>query len=158
MSYVIAMQYKTIKHTRLEREDILHLPFTVRQQVNMPRRTNHLVYAIAVSLCCRARAQVYEVPTGGLAVVPEGSTRELEEPFTTISLPKGSENSLAAQNISAAKNASFVSFSQAFSDLLGSDPELEEIAEKDYPFAHEGPVYLPNSNEVSDCLCESYFA
>lgn len=42
----------------------------------------------------------------------------------------------------------FLVFGEAFAELIGPTPHAEIIAEKDHGFAHEGPVYLPESNEV----------
>ena len=47
--------------------------------------------------------------------------------------------------------ASFFSFSQTFANLLGSNPVIQTLAERDYEFAHEGPVWLPKSDEVTVC-------
>lgn len=42
----------------------------------------------------------------------------------------------------------FLSFAEVFRDLVGAKPYAEIIAQRDDDFAHEGPVYLPSSNEV----------
>lgn len=93
-------------------------------------------------------AQVAQIPAGGLAVLPEGFARQENQPFTSTLIPGGPGNSTGAQNIQIAKNVSFVAFTPAFNGIVGSNPKLEEIAQKDYRFAHEGPVYLPKTNEV----------
>lgn len=46
-------------------------------------------------------------------------------------------------------NASFVVFDDYFARLIGSDPYAEILVRREEEFAHEGPVYLPQSNEVS---------
>lgn len=45
--------------------------------------------------------------------------------------------------------AQFLSFSPNFASILGQNPVVETLAERDTNFAHEGPVYLPDSNEVT---------
>jgi len=56
----------------------------------------------------------------------------------------------AALNISEAQ---FLSFDPRFEELLGKHPKLEVLAERNYSFAHEAPVFLPKSNEVNPwCL------
>ena len=93
---------------------------------------------------------VYNVPVGSLAVLPEGSTRELEAPFTEIQLPESAKesNDPEVANLQGANDTTFVSFDDSFSAILGDSPQLKLLAEKDYPFAHEGAVYLPQTNEV----------
>ena len=111
----------------------------------------------SVGLCTDAQS-VFNVPVGSLAVLPEGTTRELEAPFTAIKPPQSTSQSTngSLQTVQEANSTSFVSFTPAFANLLGSAPQLQLVAEKDYPFAHEGAVYLPNTNEVraSSCFCK----
>ncbi len=47
------------------------------------------------------------------------------------------------------EDAQFISFHPQFDKLLGQQPRLEVLAEQKYKFAHEAPVYLPKTNEVS---------
>ena len=47
------------------------------------------------------------------------------------------------------EEAQFISFHPQFEELLGQQPRLEVLAEQNYKFAHEAPVYLPKTNEVS---------
>lgn len=59
------------------------MPFT------RPRPASSRLLELALAscaLCCKAQG-VYDVPTGALAVIPEGSSRELEDPFTKIRSP-----------------------------------------------------------------------
>ena len=82
-----------------------------------------------------SRAQVSQIPVGGLAVLPEGFSREEDQPFTSTYIPEGSSNSKGAQIIEDSKNVSFVAFAPAFNAIVGSNPKLEETATKDYAFA-----------------------
>jgi gluconolactonase len=42
----------------------------------------------------------------------------------------------------------FVTHHAAFSDLLGGNPQLDLLAEKKYPFAHEAGVFIASRNEL----------
>ena len=42
----------------------------------------------------------------------------------------------------------FFDFGGSFAKLLGPEPFAEVLAERDFEFAHEGPNFLPKSNEV----------
>lgn len=46
-------------------------------------------------------------------------------------------------------NVNFLAFSDVFARLVGSNPFAEVLAQREDAFAHEGPVYLPNTNEVT---------
>ena len=52
----------------------------------------------------------------------------------------------------------FLSFAEKFRDLVGAKPYAEIIAQRDDDFAHEGPVYLPSSNEVRNCQHSGHFS
>lgn len=49
----------------------------------------------------------------------------------------------------------FLSFADTFTELVGKQPYAEIIAQRDDPFAHEGPVYLKDSHEVFLSLLSS---
>ena len=49
------------------------------------------------------------------------------------------------------KDVSFLSFSDIFTQLVGSEPYAEVLAQQEHEFAHEGPVHLAKTNEVSPC-------
>jgi len=83
-----------------------------------------------------------------LVVLPSGFQRGLGEAWqnTTLESVSGLKASVgAALNISEAQ---FLSFDPRFEELLGKHPKLEVLAERNYSFAHEAPVFLPKSNEV----------
>ena len=42
----------------------------------------------------------------------------------------------------------FAVFQESFNDILGSQPKIKLVLEKDYPFAHEAGVYLPEQDAV----------
>jgi hypothetical protein len=45
-------------------------------------------------------------------------------------------------------NSQFLLFGPSPHEVFGKRPRLDVLAERDYQFAHEAPVYLPESNEV----------
>lgn len=92
---------------------------------------------------------VFIVPTGGLAVMPEGFSRGRDELFTATQLPEGTEDTAAAQILHQAKSTPFVAFHPTFAELTGPDPRIRVLAERDYNFAFEGSRFLEASNEVS---------
>lgn len=44
--------------------------------------------------------------------------------------------------------ASFEQYQEDFKLLLGESPRLEKLIEKDYPFAFEAGIYIPQTNEL----------
>lgn len=56
-----------------------------------------------------------------------------------------------ATTIEAARGlagVNFFAFGDYFARLLGPQPFAEVLAQRGEEFAHEGPVFLPESNEV----------
>jgi gluconolactonase len=82
-----------------------------------------------------------------LAVLPAGFSRELGDPWSKTKVPQNEANKTVGDDNNIC-NATFLSFTPRFATILGQNPKLEVLAERDYEFAHEGPVYLPQSNEV----------
>ena len=46
------------------------------------------------------------------------------------------------------KGVNFFDLGGSFAKLLGPEPFAQVLAERDFEFAHEGPNFLPKSNEV----------
>ncbi|KIW02610.1 uncharacterized protein PV09_06058 [Verruconis gallopava] len=49
----------------------------------------------------------------------------------------------------------FVSHNPSFGSIVGASPSLELLVERDYPFAHEAGVFVPDTNDLfvtSNCL------
>ncbi|CEN62025.1 hypothetical protein ASPCAL08667 [Aspergillus calidoustus] len=56
---------------------------------------------------------------------------------------------LLALGATALENATFITYQPAFKDIIGENPKLELILQnKTYPFAHEAPVYIPETGDV----------
>jgi hypothetical protein len=48
--------------------------------------------------------------------------------------------------------STLVAWHEAFWELVDPSAQLEVLAEKDYSFAHEAPVWLPDTNQVGHCV------
>lgn len=91
---------------------------------------------------------------GSLTVLDDGYSRADGQPFITSQVLAGSGPS---NQLQFAKTTPFVAFDANFSRLLGPDPGLRDLAEFIAPFAHDGSVYLPSTNEVRPCIDAASF-
>jgi len=76
--------------------------------------------------------------------------RNINTPFSFVNFTD-TENATADHNdLLASQSASFLSYSSEFISILGHNPTLTLIEERDpsLPFAHEGGVYIPELNQV----------
>jgi gluconolactonase len=64
--------------------------------------------------------------------------------FIDTSIP----NTTTSSVFSSARNASFISYSNEFISLLGPAPTLELVQQRNYSFANEAGIWVPDRNEV----------
>lgn len=78
----------------------------------------------------------YSFPAGFFGNVSENFIDTVTNDSTTAGL------------LSAAKNASFVSYDQEFLQIIGKSPSLKLIAQRTDPFAVEAGIWVPEKNQV----------
>lgn len=79
--------------------------------------------------------------------------RDLSIPFNFVNFTGiADRENLQADEIDllASRNASFLSYSNEFTSIIGCDAQLTLIEQRclSFPFAHEGGAYIPETNEV----------
>ncbi|KAK9763511.1 hypothetical protein K7432_009735 [Basidiobolus ranarum] len=73
-------------------------------------------------------------------VLSEPFSREVDEPFS-----KTKSGSKTFENIG---EAAFIVYNKRFYDIIGTQPNLTVVAEKDFSFAHEAGIYVEKTNEI----------
>lgn len=107
-------------------------------------------FFIILHSCYHCLAQPpFTIPQGSLAVLPAGFSRAQNEPFTSTKLPFSELSSSSGQILQNASQTPFIAFDAHFASILGNNPTIRTLAERDFAFAVGGARYLQPSNEVT---------
>ncbi|EIE26814.1 calcium-dependent phosphotriesterase [Coccomyxa subellipsoidea C-169] len=88
-------------------------------------------------------SNVCDVSPATLAVISEPFERDALQPLRTTKVAPNWQELQATSAGGKLKDCVFAAHDSAFHGLIGPDPTVKLLAQKDYTFAHEGPVWLP---------------
>lgn len=86
-----------------------------------------------------------QIPYQYTYLLPDGFSGDVNSTFVNGTT---TDNSTVNNLFSAAKNAPFVSYDDGFLDIIGPNPNITLIAQRDNEFAYEMGVWVPENNEV----------
>eukprot|EP00884_Botryococcus_braunii_P012184 jgi/Botrbrau1/20967/Bobra.0135s0084.2 len=93
----------------------------------------------------RLNSKVVEVPPNKYDVLGPGFHRGPDDPFEKTVLKDG-------KPLPELHDARFVVYRPIFREIIGQQPQVSTLAEQEgVEWAHEAPVYLPDSNEMFCC-------
>ena len=105
--------------------------------------SSYLLVLLAAQALCQSNLAVH-VPAEHAYLLPRPFNNSFTQPFVETSVPASD----AADSISAARNASFISYDPDFDTIIGSNPIVNEIASSNTSFAFEGGIWVPTTNTV----------
>jgi gluconolactonase len=73
---------------------------------------------------------------------------EFDGNITKNFIDTSTTNTSVSAVFAAARNASFISYDPDFLSIIGPNPSLKLVAQKDYSFANEAGIWVPDRNEV----------
>lgn len=109
-----------------------------------------LLFSLLAALACE----------GATAAVSKNATVSIDSTLTYCLLPEfegnvtenfvdtSTTNSTTSALLTAAKKAVFISYDQEFLDIIGPNPSLKLIEQRNYSFANEAGIWVPDWNEV----------
>lgn len=68
--------------------------------------------------------------------------------FTKPFVDTNTTDPIVSQTLSKARDASFISYSPEFDEVLGPSPQVRLIASSPHPFAFEGGIWVPSTNQI----------
>jgi gluconolactonase len=77
-----------------------------------------------------------------------GILPDFEGNVTENFIDTSTSNSTASTLFASARNATFISYSSDFLSLIGPNPSLRLIEQRNYSFANEAGIWVPPLNEV----------
>lgn len=84
------------------------------------------------------------IPNEYSYLLPRPFNNTLTKPFVDTNVT----DSNVSQILSEARNASFISYSSEFDEILGSNPQVRLIASSPHPFAFEAGIWVPCTNQI----------
>ncbi|CAL8467156.1 g6692 [Coccomyxa elongata] len=88
-------------------------------------------------------SKVCNVSPASLAEIPEPFERDALEPLHTTKVAPSGHQLQDTPKGAELKDCVFLAHDSNFHSLIGANPTVKRLAQKDYTFAHEGPVWLP---------------
>jgi gluconolactonase len=97
---------------------------------------------------------------GATALPSENATVSIDSTLTYCLLPEfqgnvtenfidtSTTNATTSNLFASAKNAVFISYDQEFLDIIGPNPSLKFIEQRNYSFANEAGIWVPDKNEA----------
>lgn len=87
---------------------------------------------------------IAQVPVEDTYLLPRPFNNTFTKPFIDTNLSDPS----IQETINAARNATFISYSKEFNDIVGSSPQVQLIASSTKPFTFEAGIWVPLLNQV----------
>ncbi|KAK9712360.1 hypothetical protein K7432_007213 [Basidiobolus ranarum] len=100
-----------------------------------------LLTVAALTVVAKSSSNTKVVEIGNrFNVLPEPFSRTLDQSFFQTEV-----NSKLLEHL---RDAAFFVYDKRFYDIIGTQPKLTLVAERDFPFAHEGGIYVPQTKEI----------